>query len=204
MKKILIIFLFCFCLVASSEDIEIGLKEQAVIDLCNYPDLTEGIVDILYLTVDNYWHAGEYSKIFPVIYLITKILPFDINAYCLGGWFIINGIAPKYEGEKGEKIKKFAVEFMEKGIEKKQDDYRLYWEIAWFYYNEGDFDKAIGYLNKAEKYEHPFYVENLRAHIYMKKGEIEKAIYEWEKIKEKYPERKEIAEKFIKELKEKK
>jgi tetratricopeptide (TPR) repeat protein len=200
MKKIFLFFIltFIFCY---PEEIEITLKEQAVIDFFNYPDLTEGIIDLLYLTVDNYWHSGEYSKIFPVFYLITRIKPDDLNAYALGGWFLINGIAPKYKGKKKEEIKNYAVEFMKEGINKKAEDYRLYWEIGYFYYNEGDFDKAIEYLNKAEKYEHPFYVENLKAHIYMKKGEVEKAISEWEKIKEKYPERKKIAEKFIKELK---
>ncbi len=203
MKKIFLFFFITFFFV-QTENIGINLKEQAVIDFFNYPDLSEGIIDLLYLTLDNYWHLGEYTKIFPVIYLITKIRPDDLNAYALGGWFLINGIAPKYKEKKKEEIKNYAVEFMKKGISKKVEDYRLYWEIAYFYYNEGDFDKAIEYLHKAENYEHPYYVENLKAHIYMKKGEIEKAINEWEKIKGKYPERKEIAEKFIKQLKEKK
>lgn len=204
MKKLTIIFLFCFQFVIFSQNIEIRLKEQVAIDLCNFSDLTEGIVDILYLTVDNYWHFGEYSKIFPVFYLITRILPDDINAYCLGGWFLLNGIAPKYEGEKNKEIKKFALEFMKKGIEKKPDDYRLYWEIAWFYYNEKDFESSLEYLKEAEKYTHPFYVENLKAHIYMKQKNFDKALEEWKKIKEKYPERKEIAEKFIEQIKKEK
>jgi len=202
MKKIFLCFIFNLFLV-NAQNIEITLKEQAVIDFLNFPDLTEGIVDLLYLTVDNYWHFGEYSRIFPVFHLIAEIKPDDINAYTLGGWFLINGIAPKYDGKKREEIKDYAVEFMKKGISKNPNDYRLYWEIGWFYYSEREFDKAIEYLNKAEKYEHPFYVENLKAHIYMKKGEVEKAISEWEKIKEKYPERREIAEKFIKKLEEK-
>ncbi|MCM8786385.1 MAG: hypothetical protein NC899_09190, partial [Candidatus Omnitrophica bacterium] len=99
MRKLSVVFFLFFSLIVFGEDVEIGLKNQAAIDLCNFYDLTEGIVDILYLTVDNYWHSGEYSKIFPVFYLITKILPEDINAYLIGGWFLINGIAPKYQGE---------------------------------------------------------------------------------------------------------
>ncbi|MFN4226782.1 MAG: tetratricopeptide repeat protein [Candidatus Ratteibacteria bacterium] len=201
MKKFFVFLLF-LSLIVSGQDIDIELKKQAAIDLCNFPNLTEGIVDILYLTIDNYWHSGKYSKIFPIFYLITKILPEDINAYLIGGWFLINGIAPKYLGEEKEKIKNYAIEFMKKGIEKKPEDYRLYFEIAWFYYNEKKFKDAIEYLEKAEKYEHTFYVENLKAHIYVRINEKDKAIKEWEKIKEKYPERKEIAEKFIMLLKE--
>lgn len=202
MKQILffmfLVYNLCFC----QKNIELTLKEQAIVNLCNFPNLTEGIVDLLYITVDDYWHKGEYSKIFPVFYLITKILPNEINAYCVGGWFLINGLAPKYKGKKREEIKNYAIKFMKEGIEKNPEDYRLYWEIGWFFYNEGKFDKAIEYLDEAEKYNHPFYVENLKAHIYMKKNEKEKAIEEWEKIKRKYPERKEIAERFIKKLKE--
>ncbi|MCM8767961.1 MAG: hypothetical protein NC921_04165 [Candidatus Omnitrophica bacterium] len=204
MRILSIIFLLVFSSIVFCEDIEIGLKKQAAIDLCNFPDLTEGIVDLLYLTVDNYWHLGEYSKIFPVFNLITKILPEDTNAYLTGGWFLINGIASKYQGEKKEKIKNYALEFMKKGIRKNPQDYRIYFEIAWFYFNEKKYKEALEYLEMAEKFEHSFYVENLKAHIYMKMNEKERAIKEWETIKEKYPERKEIAEKFIKLLKEEK
>lgn len=206
MKKFFIFFLI-FTGICLSEDFnqkEINLKEQAVIDFLNFPNIKEPVVDLLYLRIDYLWHYGEYSKIFPIFYLITKILPDDINAYSTGGWFLINGIAPKYEGEKKEKIKKYAIDFMEEGLKKNPDDYRLYWEIAWFYYNENQFEKSIKYLNQAEKYPHPFYVENLKAHIYMKTGEKEKAIKEWEKIKERYPERKDIAERFINILKQEK
>ncbi len=202
MKKSIFILLMCCNFIFCGENWEISLKQQTIIDLCNFPSLTEGMVDLLYLTVDNYWHSGEYSKIFPVFYLITKISPKDINAYVIGGWFLINGIAPKYEGKKKEEIKKYGVEFMKKGIRENPDDYRLYWEIAWFYYKENKFEEALNYLNMAEKYPHPYYVENLKAHIYMKTDRKEKAIKMWEKIKEIYPERKEIAEKFLKKLKE--
>lgn len=202
MKKIIFILLiFLISILFSQEKEEINLKQQAVIDLCNYPKLTEAQIDLLYLTVENYWHSGEYFKIFPIFYLITKISPDDINAYVLGGWFLINGIAPKYQAKRKEEIKNYAVEFMKDGIKKNPYDYRLYWEIGWFYYNEKRYDLALDYLEKAEKYEHPFYIENLKANIFMKINEKEKAIKEWEKIKEKYPERKEIAEKFIKKLK---
>lgn len=200
MKKIAFI-LFLFSGLIYGEEKEIDLKSQAIIDMCNYPDLTEGIVDLLYLSVDNFWHYGEYSKIFPLFYLITKILPTDVNAYVMGGWFLINGIAPKYKGKEKERIKNYAVEFMKKGIEKNPNDYRLYFELAWFYYNEGKFEEAIEYLNIAENFPHPFYVESLKGHIYTKRNEKEKAINVWEKIKEKYPEMKDIAERNLKRLK---
>ncbi|MCM8818341.1 MAG: hypothetical protein NC915_02535 [Candidatus Omnitrophica bacterium] len=201
MKKIILILFVFLNLLFCEDNVDINLKQQLIIDLFNYPKLTESQVDLLYLTADNYWHTGEYNKIFPVFYLITRILPNDINAYVLGGWFLINGIAPKYQGKKKELIKNFAVEFMKEGIKNNPYDYRLYWELAWFYYNEKKYNDALQYLEIAEKYEHPFYIENLKAIVFMRTNEIEKAIKEWEKIREKYPERKEIAEKFIKKLK---
>lgn len=207
MKKFLIFLLILAVYCKTENFLEengISLKEQASIDLCNFPDITEGFIDLLYLRIDYLWHYGEYSKIFPVFNLITKILPEDVNAYCLGGWFLISGIAPKYDGEKKDKIKKYAIEFMEKGLKENPYDYRLYWELAWFYYNEDQYEKSLKYLQEAEKYKHPFFVENLKAHIYMKIGEKEKAIKMWNKIKQMYPERKDLAEKFINILKEEK
>ncbi|MCM8772012.1 MAG: tetratricopeptide repeat protein [Candidatus Omnitrophica bacterium] len=201
-KFLFVLFILLTFLLTAEENLDISLKEVTIIDLCNYPNLTEAIVDLLYLTVDNLWHAGKYSKIFPIFYLITKIAPYDVNAYAVGGWFLINGIAPKYSDRKKEEIKNYAIEFMKNGIKKNPSDYRLYFEIAWFYYNEKNYDEAIKYLEIAENYEHPFHVENLKAHIYMKINNKTKAIEVWKKIKEKYPEKKEVAEKFIRKLEE--
>lgn len=179
----------------------INLSTQTPLDLCNIFEIKEGIVDILYLKVDNLWHKGKYEKIFPVINLIAQIYPSEIEAYSVGSWFLINGIAPKLGKEKKKEIKNYAINFLKKGIEKNPDNYKLYWELAWIYYTEKEYDLALKYLEQAEKYPHRFFVENLKAHIFMKKGEKEKAIKEWEKIKEKYPEQKNVAEKFIKKLK---
>lgn len=202
MKKVIIIlFLFCLIFVFGNENIT--LKYQAVIDLCNFLNLEECIIDCLYLTLDGYWHIGEYSKIFPVLYLITQINPNDVNAFALGGWFLINGIACKYDETKKEEIEKFAIEFIKKGIEKNPQDYTLYWELSWFYFNRNKFDIALEFLEKAERCNHPFLVENLKAHIYLKLKDYEKAIKELEKIIEKYPERKETVEQLLKKLKEK-
>ncbi|MCD6407826.1 hypothetical protein J7L87_02095 [bacterium] len=197
MRKLINLFVFISAIVYPQQ---ITLSNQAAIDLCNIFDIKEGIVDILWLEVDKLWHLGKYEKIFPVINLIAEIYPAEIEAYSVGSWFLINGIAPKVEGEKKGEIKNYAINFLKKGIRRNPENYKLYWELAWIYYRDGKYNTSLQYLEKAEKYPHEFVVENLKAHIFMKKGEREKAIREWKKIKEKYPEQKNIAERFIKKL----
>ncbi|MCS7181264.1 MAG: hypothetical protein NZ891_07970, partial [bacterium] len=76
MKKILIFLTFFpFLIFSNNEETNITLKQQMVLDLCGFPNLKEGIIDILYLTIENYWHIGDYSKIFPLFKLITQISP---------------------------------------------------------------------------------------------------------------------------------
>lgn len=180
---------------------EINIFSQVPLEFCSYPDIKEGIVDILYSKIEISWHRGEYEKIFPLLNLITFISPDEKEAWSLGGWFLINALAPKYRGEKRKEIEDYGLNFLKKGLEKNRESSELYFEIAWIYYKKMAYTDCLEYLNQAEKYPHKYRVENLKAHTLEKLGKIEEAIKEWEKIKEKYPELKDIAERFIEKLK---
>jgi tetratricopeptide (TPR) repeat protein len=202
MKKVIITFFFIFFLASGyCCGNAFSLQEQAAIDLCVFTEVNEGIIDLLWLKADALWHKGKYGEIFPVLRLITLISPAQIQAWSLGGWFLINGIAPQLSEEQAGKIKEYAVDFLKEGVKKNPEDYKLYWELAWIYYNDENFSESLKYLDQAGKYSHPFHVENLKAHIYMKTGQKEKAVSAWEEVKKRYPEREGIAEKFLKRLK---
>lgn len=202
--RYLFVFLLPLFLVFPSfaDDIEITLKEQAAIDLCSYPSLKEGVIDLLYLHLDKLWHDGKYSKIFPVLKLITVISPSETEAWSLGGWFLINGIAPKLSGKEKERILNYALDFLKEGISKNPDNEQLYLEIAMYYYNKDEYQTAISYLEKIEPEIPSFHFLHLKAHIYRKLGENRKAVEMWEKIKEKFPYMMDVADRFIMELKD--
>lgn len=195
---LLTVFLFMSPPVSS----EITLSQQAALNLCSFPGIREGIIDLLYLSVDEFWHRGDYKSVFPVLRLITKIAPGELEAWAMGGWFLVNAVAPSLSGEEKKRVTEYAVEFMNAGINANPENSRMYWELANYYYRTGFYDRALTYLEKGEQYPHTFHLVHLKAHIYQKKGMNREAVKEWEKMREKFPEMKGVAERFLKELKE--
>ncbi|MDD3726682.1 MAG: CDC27 family protein, partial [Candidatus Ratteibacteria bacterium] len=185
-----------------ASEVEIPLWEQAAIDLCSYPSLREGVIDILYLYVDELWHEGQYSKIFPVLKLITTISPQEVEAWTLGGWFLINGIAPQLSGKEKEKVIDYAIDFMKQGIKANPGDQRIYMELAMYYYNRQDYESAISYLEKIEPEIPSYHFLHLKAHTYQKLGKKKEAIEVWERIKNDFPSMTDVADRFIMELKD--
>jgi len=196
------IFILSIATASFSDNLEILLPHQAAIDLCSYPSVREGVIDLLYLYVDELWHRGEYSKIFPSLKLITVISPGEVEAWTLGGWFLINGIAPKLSGKEKEKVVNYAIEFMKMGIKANPEDARLYMELAIYYNNKQDYKTAISYLEKIEMEPPSYHFLHLKAHIYQKLGRKQEAIDVWERIRKDFPWMGDVAERFIRELKD--
>ena len=75
------------------------------------------------------------------------------------------------------------ISFLKKGIAYNPDRYDLYFELGWTYYHKGrDYPNAVRYLEKAIKFPHPEYVDDVLAHAYEKNGQIALAIKQWEKL----------------------
>jgi len=190
-----------FISISFAEELDILLPHQAAIDLCSYPSIKEGVIDLLYLDVDTLWHEGQYSQIFPVLKLITTISPGEVEAWVLGGWFLINGIAPELSGKEKGKIVNYAIEFWKQGLKANPGEPRLYMELAMYYYNKQDYKTALTYLEKIEIDVPSYHFLYLKAHIYQKLGKRKEAIDVWERIKKNFPEMVNVADRFIKELK---
>ena len=78
---------------------------------------------------------------------------------------------------------KSGIDFLKKGIVYNPDKYNLYFELGWLYFDKGkDYKNAVKYLEKAIKFPHPEYVDDVLAHVYEKNGQINKAIKQWEKL----------------------
>jgi tetratricopeptide (TPR) repeat protein len=75
------------------------------------------------------------------------------------------------------------ISFLKKGITYNKDRYDLYFELGWTYYHKGkDYPNAVRYLEKATKFPHPEFVDDVLAHAYEKNGQIDMAIKQWEKL----------------------
>ena len=75
------------------------------------------------------------------------------------------------------------ISFLKKGIAYNKDRYDLYFELGWTYYHKGkDYPNAVRYLEKATKFPHPEFVDDVLAHAYEKNGQIDMAIKQWGKL----------------------
>jgi len=74
------------------------------------------------------------------------------------------------------------ISFLKKGASYNSEKYDLYFELGWTYYNKGqDYPNAVKYMEKAVKFPHPAYVDNVLAHAYELNGQVDKALAQWEK-----------------------
>ncbi|MBN1444711.1 MAG: hypothetical protein JW957_01220 [Candidatus Omnitrophica bacterium] len=166
MKNLLIAVMLAILAVFPAKGEDIVLTQQAALDLCSFPNLTEGIIDMLYLSTDKFWHEGDYKKVFPVLKLITTVKPSEVNAWALGGWFLINAVAPPLPEKEKNKVIEYAIKFSKEGIKNNPENSTLYMELAMHYFRTGDYEKALPLLENGEKYTHSFHLLHLKAHIY--------------------------------------
>ncbi|MCX8082394.1 MAG: hypothetical protein N3D17_03205 [bacterium] len=74
------------------------------------------------------------------------------------------------------------IKFLKKGVSYNPEKYDVYFELGWTYYHKGqDYPNAVKYLEKAVKFPHPAYVDNVLAHSYELNGQVDKALEQWEK-----------------------
>jgi len=74
------------------------------------------------------------------------------------------------------------VTFLKRGVSYNPEKYDLYFELGWTYFHKGkDYANATRYLEKAVRFPHPAYVDNVLAHAYELNDEPDKALKEWEK-----------------------
>ncbi|MCM8820486.1 MAG: hypothetical protein NC932_00840, partial [Candidatus Omnitrophica bacterium] len=74
------------------------------------------------------------------------------------------------------------IKFLKKGVSYNSEKYDVYFELGWTYYHKGqDYPNAVKYLEKAVKFPHPAYVDNVLAHAYELNGQVDKALEQWKK-----------------------
>ncbi|MCM8830388.1 MAG: hypothetical protein NC824_05260 [Candidatus Omnitrophica bacterium] len=74
------------------------------------------------------------------------------------------------------------IKFLKKGVSYNSEKYDIYFELGWTYYHKGqDYPNAVKYLEKAVKFPHPAYVDNVLAHAYELNGQVDKALAQWKK-----------------------
>ena len=159
--------------------------------------------DLLWLNMEEYWHTGQHYKVLPVLETVSWLQPNYILVWSIGGWHMAYNI---YAEVKDPTEKQYwydqGVKFLKKGIGYNPDKYDLHFELGWTYYNKGkDYANAVKCFERATRFPHPEYVNDVLAHAYEKNGQIDKAIEEWTYVRDNYLSFMPIAERMLLNLK---
>lgn len=178
---------------------DLRLKEGLVERLVLLPgDMVSSVIlggfrgiaaDILWLRSDMYFHMGQWYKVLPIYRTITYLQPHFIQAWSVAGWHMAYNIYHEAKDEDKPKWLEAGLSFLKEGITQNPRRYELYFETGWTYFHKAEnYDEAIKYFRKSICFEHPDYIDRMIAHAFLKKGDIDSAYREWQRIVALHPE----------------
>jgi len=142
------------------------------------------VADLLWLKVDEYWHDGNIHRMLPMMYTVVRLDPHFIDAYSVGAWHLAYNIvaAMKSEADKQQYIQD-GIEFLKDGIAKNPFDHRLYFDLGYaiYYLKLQDYPNAVKYLELANRYDPPVWVQRMLLHAYQKNEQFERALEGWQR-----------------------
>jgi tetratricopeptide (TPR) repeat protein len=153
------------------------------------------VADLLWLECDHFWHGGEWHKLLPYYYFITRLQPKFVTVWVVGGWHMAYNVSyrvahdktlPEAERElESARWVERGIAFLKEGLRHNADRYEIYFELGWDYYHKvKDYREAVVYLEQAVRRPHPQWVERVLAHAYEKCGRYRDAYDVWRGIDE--------------------
>jgi len=108
--------------------------------------------------------AGQLRLLKPMLEIVTELDPHHVAAYSFGGFFL--------RGENGQE----AVRFLERGIRDNPGEWRLYQELAFVRWRQGDFKGAAdAYLHGGRVAGAPAWMQPMAAAMLAKGGDRQTA-----------------------------
>ncbi len=138
--------------------------------------------DILWLRADDFFHAGEWHRMYPVFRIITWLQPHFIENWCTGGWHLAYNLFyyARNDPEQQRMFLEEGIHFLKEGIVKNPKNFRLYEALAWTYRHKlNDFDNALKYFSAGTRVPHPSRLDRMVAHLYHLKGDREGEYRQW-------------------------
>lgn len=149
------------------------------------------VADMLWLKVDEYWHAGLAQRMLPMMETVVTLDPYFIEAYSLGAWHLAYNVSLMFPSAE-EKLKYInqGIRLLEKGIKSNPRNSTLYTELGFTIYFRklSDWEKASYYLGEANRYEHEPWVERIYVLSLERTRQEKKAFALLEDYDRRYPE----------------
>lgn len=161
------------------------------------------VADLLWLKVDEYWHAGDRYRMLSTMFTVVRLDPHFLDAYAIGAWHMAYNIVESVTSpeEKQEYTDK-AIAFLKDGIEKNPFEWQLYGELGFgiYFVRMEDWTNAVKYLELAYKYGPPIWYQRSLYSAYEKNGQYQKSLDGWSSYAEEHPDN-EIAPRMVLEIK---
>jgi tetratricopeptide (TPR) repeat protein len=118
--------------------------------------------------------GGTYKLLWPLLNITTQLDPHLIPAYDFGGTFLL-AKPPQGAGDPGK-----AIELVQYGTQTNPDDWHLYYDLAFIYYDQKDYRHAVEAFLRGSQLPntHPF-LKIMAAQMAQHGGDLETARMMW-------------------------
>lgn len=162
----------------STDDISVaeGLSpDQLLVALAGFREMIAGIV---WVRADSFFETGNYDAIVPIIFIVTRLDPKQIDVYATGMWHI--GYNFTDEGHRSDRrYIPVALALGREGSKKNSDTYELFFETGWMWYHkiDDDYDKAVDWFRQAIEREDMLEArKNLLGMAYQRAGRVDEGL----------------------------
>lgn len=140
-------------------------------------EVIENAVGILIGIGDYCWHEGFHFQLIRILKASVELEPTFGEAYENAAWLLIS------YNRKDE-----ALQILKQYLQRNPNRYEPYYELGWFYFHwQKEPNKAIPWLEKANRFPHPPIIEHTLAHAYERAGRLKEALAVWENKLKRYP-----------------
>ncbi|MBS1722199.1 MAG: hypothetical protein JSS66_04235 [Armatimonadetes bacterium] len=138
----------------------------------------ELIAGILWVRADTFFDEGNFDAILPIIYLVTRLDPHQIDVYDTGMWHI----AYNFTDEGSRSDRRYVPSAVALGIEGANNNpstYELFYGTGWLYFHkiEDDYAEAVKWFEQAmTKNDVVTARRNILNNAYQRNGQVDKAV----------------------------
>ncbi|MCW5936241.1 MAG: hypothetical protein KIT11_02915 [Fimbriimonadaceae bacterium] len=137
----------------------------------------ELIAGILWVRADAFFDEGNFDAVLPMIWLVTRLDPHQIDVYATGMWHIAYNFTD--EGSRSDRrYIPSAVALGREGARNNDQTYELFFETGWLYYHkiEDDYPEAVKWFEQAAGHKDIMTARrNLLNNVYQRNNEVDKA-----------------------------
>src|SRR5215469_8142408 len=149
--------------------------DQMIFALAGFREMIAGI---LWVRADAFFDTGNYDAILPIIRLVTKLDPHEIDVFATGMWHIGYNFTDE-EQRSDRRYIPSALALGKEGCAQNPNTYELFFETGWLWYHKIDdyYPHAVEWFTKAQQREDMLPArKNLLSMAYQRDGKPEEAL----------------------------